>query len=143
MLTAAAQAAEAPGAPRLLAVTVLTSMDTPQLHAIGVQRDPAEQVLTLARTATSAAIDGLVCSPEELPLLRREFGPAPLLVVPGIRPTGSAPGDQRRTATPASAIRDGASLLVVGRPITQATEPASALADILTEIENATGSRKP
>ncbi len=135
MLAAAEQAASLPGAPRLLAVTVLTSMDTDNLHAIGVHDNPATQVLRLARLTQSSCIEGLVCSPAELPLLRRELGPGPLLVVPGIRPLGSDPGDQRRIATPASALADGASMLVVGRPITQSPNPAAALAAILAELD--------
>ena len=142
MLSAAAEAASLAGAPRLLGVTVLTSIDTPQLHAIGVHDNPATQVLRLARLAQAAAIDGIVCSPAEVPLLRRELGPdlgpGPLLVVPGIRPVGSDPGDQRRVSTPTSAIADGASMLVVGRPITQSSNPTAALAAILAEMEAVT-----
>ncbi len=135
MLAAAAEAAAStPHAPRLLAVTVLTSMDAAQLHGIGVPDAPAVQVTRLARLATSAGIDGLVCSPEEIRQLRAELPGDPLLVVPGIRPAGAAAGDQRRIATPASAIADGASMLVVGRPITQAANPADAAAAILAEI---------
>jgi orotidine-5'-phosphate decarboxylase len=135
MLAAAAEAAAStPNAPRLLAVTVLTSMDAAQLHGIGVPDAPAVQVLRLARLAASAGIDGLVCSPEEIRLLRAELPGDPLLVVPGIRPAGAAVGDQRRIATPASAIADGASMLVVGRPITHAANPAVAAEAILAEI---------
>jgi orotidine-5'-phosphate decarboxylase len=125
MLTAAAHAAAAlPDAPRLLAVTVLTSMDAPQLRSIGVAESPTEQVLHLARLSRSCGIHGLVCSPAEIAALRSEPGIAPFLVVPGIRP-----------ATPAAAIHAGASMLVVGRPITEAPDPAAALAAILAEIE--------
>jgi orotidine-5'-phosphate decarboxylase len=134
MLEAAAQAATSPDAPRLLAVTVLTSMDAAQLGAIGVATSPAEQVLRLARLAESSGIDGLVCSSAELSMLRRELGASPLLVVPGIRPVGAAIADQRRIATPATAIADGASMLVVGRPITQSPNPAAAFEAILAEI---------
>jgi orotidine-5'-phosphate decarboxylase len=134
MLTAAAEAATAPGAPRLLAVTVLTSMDAPELNAIGVPGAPAAQVLRLARLAQSCGIPGLVCSPQEVLALRAELGPTPTLVVPGIRPAGAAHGDQRRIATPAAALADGASMLVVGRPITQSPHPAAALAAILAAI---------
>ncbi|MEO6806384.1 MAG: orotidine-5'-phosphate decarboxylase [Edaphobacter sp.] len=134
MMTAAAEAASAPGSPRLLAVTVLTSMDASQLAGIGITASPAEQVLRLARLAQRSGIDGMVCSPEEVAILRRETGPETLLVIPGIRPAGSAVGDQKRIATPAQAIRDGASLLVVGRPITRAADPAAAAQSILDEI---------
>ncbi len=136
MLTAAAEAASLPGAPRLLAVTVLTSMDAPELQSIGIPLAPAGQVLHLAHLAAASGIHGLVCSPAELRPIRRDLGPSPLLVIPGIRPTGSAQGDQRRIATPQSAIADGASMLVVGRPITQSPNPAAALAAILAEIES-------
>jgi orotidine-5'-phosphate decarboxylase len=135
MMTAAAEAASAPGSPRLLAVTVLTSMDTNQLSGIGITASPAEQVFRLAKLAQRSGIDGMVCSPEEVAILRRETGPNTLLVIPGIRPAGSAIEDQKRIATPAQAIRDGASLLVVGRPITRAADPAAAAQAILKEIE--------
>ncbi len=135
MMTAAAEAAAAPGSPRLLAVTVLTSMDANELAGIGITSSPAEQVLRLARLAQASGIDGMVCSPEEVALLRRETGPNTLLVIPGIRPAGSAVGDQKRIATPARAIADGASMLVVGRPITRAADPAAAAEAILQEIE--------
>ena len=137
MMTAAAEAARAPGSPRLLAVTVLTSMDASELAGIGITVSPADQVLRLARLAQASGIDGMVCSPEEVALLRKETGPDTLLVVPGIRPAGAAIGDQKRIATPSKAIRDGASLLVVGRPITRAADPAAAAQAILEEIEYA------
>jgi len=135
MLAAARAAAEGPNAPRLIAVTVLTSMDAAQLSAIGINTDPAQQVLRLARLATAAGIDGLVCSPQETALLRRELGATPLLVVPGIRSADVPADDQRRTATPSAAIASGASMLVVGRPITQAADPSAAARRILAEIE--------
>lgn len=137
MLAAAAEAAAAPGSPRLLAVTVLTSMDAAQLHAIGIDTSPADQVLRLARLAHASGINGMVCSPEEVGLLRKELGPEALLVIPGIRPAEAAIGDQKRIATPAAAIAQGASLLVVGRPITQALDPAAAAQAILAEIQTA------
>lgn len=137
MLTAAAEAAKVPGAPRLLAVTVLTSMDAAALNAVGVSDSPAEQVLRLARLAKNSGIDGMVCSAEEVATLRAELGPEVLLVVPGIRPTGDAADDQRRVATPTEAIARGASMLVVGRPITRAANPADAARAILSEIESA------
>ena len=135
MMAAAAEAAKAPGAPRLLAVTVLTSMDAAELAAVGVSGSPAGQVLRLARLAKSSGVNGLVCSAEETAALRAELGPEVLLVVPGIRPAGSAADDQRRLATPAEAIARGASMLVVGRPITRAANPAEAARAILGEIE--------
>jgi len=138
MLAATAHAAaKAPQAPRLLAVTVLTSMDREQLAGIGVPSSPADQVVRLARLAWAAGIRGMVCSAEEVALLRAEFGAEAELVVPGIRPPGAARGDQRRIATPSQAIQSGASRLVVGRPITQAADPQAAVHAILDEIATA------
>jgi orotidine-5'-phosphate decarboxylase len=134
MMSAAAEAASTPGSPRLLAVTVLTSMDASQLAGIGITASAADQVLRLARLAQHSGINGMVCSAEEVALLRNETGPNSLLVIPGIRPTGSAIEDQKRVATPAQAIAHGASMLVVGRPITRAADPAAAAQSILNEI---------
>src|SRR5277367_45414 len=134
MLAVAADAAAAmPKAPRLLAVTVLTSMDAMQLAATGIPDSPALQALRLARVAHAAGIRGLVCSPEEAVQMRREL-PDSVLVTPGIRPAGSAVGDQKRVATPALALVAGADYLVVGRPITQAEKPLLAAEAILREI---------
>ena len=138
MLAAAAEAAASTAnSPRLLAVTVLTSMDAAQLAAIGVDASPADQVLRLARMAQASGINGLVCSAEEIRLLRQELGLAMHLVIPGIRPAGSEVGDQKRISTPADAIRAGANALVVGRPITKASNPAQAAEAILKEIASA------
>ncbi len=134
MLAAAQEAAAGlPHPPRLLAVTVLTSMDAPALAEIGLTAKPTEQVLRLGRLAQASGIDGLVCSPEEAAALRREM-PQMLLVTPGIRPAGATAGDQRRIATPASALSAGASMLVVGRPITAAPDPRHAAESILAEM---------
>jgi orotidine-5'-phosphate decarboxylase len=138
MMAAAAEAAAVPGAPRLLAVTVLTSMDAGQLAGVGVAGSPAEQVLRLAKLAHGAGINGMVCSPEEVADLREELGPEAMLAIPGIRPAGSDVGDQRRVATAGEAIARGASMLVVGRPITRAIDPAAAARAILDEIAGAT-----
>ena len=141
MLAAAAEAAAATAdAPRLLAVTVLTSMDAAQLNGIGIADSPAAQVLRLGKLAESAGIHGLVCSPEETAPLRATLPGNPLLVVPGIRPSGAAVGDQRRIATPATAIAAGASMLVVGRPITHAANPTKAAEAILAEMTAAIAS---
>lgn len=138
MLAAAAEAARTTNNPlQLLAVTVLTSMDSAQLAATGVHTTPADQVLQLARMAKAAGIPGLVCSAEEIRMLRQQLGPDVRLVVPGIRPAGAEIGDQKRVATPASAIRAGADMLVVGRPITQASNPKAAAKTILAEIAEA------
>ncbi len=132
MLAAAAEAAA--GSPaRLLAVTVLTSMDAEQLKATGVSGSPAEQVRRLALLAGETGIDGLVCSPREAGALR-ELLPDALLVTPGIRLPGAEAGDQRRTAGAAEALRAGASRLVVGRPITGARDPAEAYLAMLAEM---------
>lgn len=137
MMSAAVAAASTPDSPRLLAVTVLTSMDATQLAGIGIADTPAQQVLRLAQLARAAGITGLVSSAEEVAALRAEIGPDALLVIPGIRPSGSEIGDQKRIATPAEAIARGASMLVVGRPITQAQNPAAAAQSILLEIAQA------
>ncbi len=138
MLEAAVEAAgQHPSHLKLLAVTVLTSMDGAALNGVGVPASPGDQVLRLGELALAAGIPGLVCSAEEVSYLRQSFGPDILLVVPGIRSAGAAEGDQRRVATPAAAIRAGASMLVVGRPITQAADPAAAFAGILQEIAQA------
>ena len=123
--------------PELLAVTVLTSMDQPQVTAIGIKRSPADQVSLLARMGLTAGIHGFVCSPQEVATLRTLTGPEGILVIPGIRPAGAAVGDQKRIATPADALRKGASYLVVGRPITQAADPAEAAEAILKEMVEA------
>jgi orotidine-5'-phosphate decarboxylase len=134
MLQAAAEAAASvKHGPRLLAVTVLTSMDAAQLAATGVTGSPAEQVMRLAEMAAGSGISGFVTSAEETAEMRRRF-PGAALVIPGIRPAGSATGDQKRTATPAAALAAGASFLVVGRPITQADDPADAARAIVEEM---------
>jgi orotidine-5'-phosphate decarboxylase len=136
MLRAARDAAEAAGAerPMLLAVTVLTSLDAEALQATGVAGGPRQQVLRLARLAVQSGADGLVCSAHEAAMLREALGPEPLLVVPGIRPAGAAKGDQARVMTPRQAADAGADWLVVGRPITEAADPAAAAAAIAAEI---------
>jgi len=134
MVAAAREAAEqaAPGAarPRILAVTVLTSLDAAALAATGVAGGPVQQVLRLGRLAVEAGADGLVCSPREVAPLRAALGEAPALVVPGVRPAGSAADDQARTATPGEMAAAGADWVVVGRPITKAADPGAAAAAI-------------
>ncbi len=136
MIAAARNAAEAAGPtrPKLLAVTVLTSLSAAALAETGVTDTPRAQVLRLARLALAAGADGLVCSPQEVALLRQEIGPEPLLVVPGIRPAGSPAGDQARTLAPREAMAAGADWLVIGRPITQAPDPAAAAAAIAADL---------
>ena len=137
MLAAAQEAAAVmPSAPKLLAVTVLTSMDAARLAETGVSASPSDQVLRLAGLADEAGIRGLVASSQEAARLRAGY-PDSTLVIPGIRPTGARAGDQKRVATPGAAITDGADYLVVGRPITQAADPAAAAQAILDEMEAA------
>jgi len=138
MLTAAVQAAAESGLG-ILAVTVLTSIDDLQLEATGVTGGAGAQVEKLAGLAMRCGVQGLVCSPVEIPRLRSQLGGDPLLVIPGIRPEGGALGDQRRVATPGTAIAAGASYLVVGRPITRAVDPGAAARAILAEMQGASG----
>lgn len=134
MLAAAQEAAAAlPSPPKLLAVTVLTSMDQAQLSATGIPATPAEQVMRLGAMAYEAGIRGFVASAEEVSAMRAAL-PDATLVIPGIRPAGATIGDQKRVATPAMAIASGADFLVVGRPITQAASPAAAAKAILNEM---------
>jgi orotidine-5'-phosphate decarboxylase len=128
MVAAAREAAEqaGPGRPRILAVTVLTSIDDATLAACGVAGGAQAQVLRLARLAMAAGADGLVCAPAEVGPIRDALGAAPVLVVPGVRPEGSAADDQARTATPEAMRAAGADWIVVGRPITRAADPAAA-----------------
>ncbi len=139
VMLAAAQTAleDMKNPPQLLAVTVLTSMDQAQVSAVGLERSPAAQVALLAKMGLGAGINGFVCSPQEVATLRSMAGPGAKLVIPGIRPAGGAVGDQKRVATPADALRNGASYLVVGRPITQAADPAGATEAILKEMDAA------
>ena len=134
LLAAAEAAAQSANPPQLLAVTVLTSIDAQTLAATGVSDSPAAQVLRLGGLAHDAGITGLVCSPQEVVQVRKTFGPTSTLVVPGIRLAESAPDDQSRTATPSVALTDGASYLVIGRPINRAANPARAAAEILAEM---------
>lgn len=117
--------AAAPEGCKVVAVTVLTSLDENDLGSIGVGGDPHEQVLRLTELARTAGIDGIVCSGQEVKAARRHW-PSGFFVVPGVRPAGSEAGDQKRMMTPRSALDAGASILVVGRPITQAEDPDQA-----------------
>jgi len=133
-------AAQKKGRPHLmlLGVTVLTSMDEPGLAEIGVAASPADQVARLAAVATGAGLQGLVCSPLEIELLRKRVAPEVQLVIPGIRLAGEGGGDdQKRVMTPAAAARAGANYLVVGRPILQAPDPVAAARAILAQIGQA------
>jgi len=120
--------------PLLIAVTILTSLDSEDIHEIGYQGSPAENVHSLASLSHQSGVDGVVCSPKEVVSLRKAFKEDFVLVTPGIRPAGSAADDQRRTMTPAEAIQAGSSYLVMGRPITQAESPMSVLLTTESEI---------
>jgi len=119
---------------RVLAVTVLTSLDAAALEAIGLAGPPEAAVVRLARLAVGAGAGGLVCSPHEVAAVRAAVGPAPLLVVPGVRPPGADRGDQARVATPAEAVRAGADVLVIGRPLRAAKDLALAARDLAASL---------
>lgn len=135
-VVAARDAAAAIGAPAplVIAVTILTSMDDSDLAAVGMLPPVEQQVVRLAKLAQECGLDGVVCSAMELPAIRAACGEAFMTIVPGIRPAGSEVGDQKRVVTPAQAIADGASFLVIGRPITQAADPRQAALDIVASI---------
>lgn len=122
-------------APILIAVTVLTSMESSDLQEIGIHVSPLEQATKLAILAKNCGLDGVVCSAKEVQSFRTRLGSDFKLVTPGIRPAGSTPDDQRRIMTPQRAQAAGADYLVIGRPITQAEDPAKALQSILTTLD--------
>jgi orotidine-5'-phosphate decarboxylase len=135
MMKAARDAAKAVNPDiALVAVTVLTSLDGEALAAVGQGDEILRQVHRLARLARSAALDGVVCSPREIGVIRAECGPDFLIVTPGVRPAGSDTGDQRRVMTPAEARTAGADILVVGRPIAGAADPGAAAKDIAASL---------
>jgi orotidine-5'-phosphate decarboxylase len=141
MMAAAADAArEASPRPLVIAVTVLTSLDDNDLNSVGQNGPAADQVVRLARLARDSKLDGVVCSAHEAANLRAACGPDFKLIVPGIRPAGSAIGDQKRVMGPKEAIEAGADFLVVGRPITEAADPVVAAHAIIADIA-AGGSR--
>lgn len=129
-----AAVAAAPDDLKVVAVTVLTSIDDATLDAIGIPGGAADAVLRLAELALGAGADGLVCSPLEVSSIRARFGPEPFLVVPGIRALGSITDDQKRTLGPRDALAAGADLLVIGRPITGAEDPAAAATAIAASL---------
>ena len=133
-MLAAAKAAAGPET-RVVAVTLLTSLDQSDLAATGVQSSPAEQVERLARLAREPGVDGIVCSGAEVGAARDAWSEG-LLVVPGVRPAGGEVGDQKRVVTPRQALDSGASILVIGRPITGAADPARAIADIMDGLSS-------
>jgi len=132
MLQAAKRAA--PPGTKVVAVTLLTSLDAGDLADLGIDRSPAEQVTRFAWIARDAGIDGIVCSGAEVAAARKTW-PTGFFVVPGIRPAGADVADQKRVVTPAQALDDGASVLVIGRPITGAPDPARAIAEISASLK--------
>lgn len=143
MIQAAVEGARSTGdgTTKIIAVTALTSLSNNDLHETGVAGSTAEHVLRLGDLARAAGADGLVCSPLEVNALRQRLGPDIFLVTPGIRSSSDPAGDQKRTATVADAVAGGSNLLVVGRPIVEATDPHAATLRILQEIERANQSR--
>jgi orotidine-5'-phosphate decarboxylase len=125
--------AAAPAGTKVVAVTVLTSLDRDDLRSIGVASEPRDQVERLAELARSAGLDGIVCSGAEVAAARAAW-PEGFFVVPGVRPAGGDVSDQKRVVTPRQALDDGASMLVIGRPITAAEDPARALRDIAAAL---------
>ncbi|MCG3885791.1 orotidine-5'-phosphate decarboxylase [Photobacterium leiognathi] len=132
MMTASREILEPYGKdrPLLIGVTVLTSMEASDLAGIGIKQEPQQQVLNLASLAKNSGLDGVVCSAQEASILKGNLGQNFKLVTPGIRPVGSEAGDQRRVMTPVEAMAAGSDYLVIGRPITQAADPAFVLAEI-------------
>lgn len=130
----AAKAAASP-ATKVVAVTVLTSLDAGDLQDIGIPASSRDQVARLAQLARRSGVDGIVCSGAELAAVTQDW-PEGFVVVPGLRPAGSEVGDQKRVVTPAQALSEGASVLVIGRPITGASDPAAAIRDIAATLKN-------
>jgi len=139
MMKAASDALE--GNTRIIAVTVLTSLSSADLEYLGFEGEPSELVRRMACSAKKAGIHGVVCSPLEASIVRQATDSEFLIVTPGVRPSGASKDDQKRTATPFDAILDGATALVVGRPITQARSPRAAAESILDEITQALNKR--
>jgi orotidine-5'-phosphate decarboxylase len=128
--------------PKILAVTVLTSLSRDDLKRVGVQAGVESQVVRLARLARDARMDGVVASPHEIARIRRECGPSFLIVTPGVRPKEAGWDDQKRVMTPGEAIRAGADHIVVARPILRARDPVRAARDIVAEMERAFVARR-
>jgi len=135
MLRAAADAAREVGIPLAIAVTILTALDQDDLHSVGIPDTIEDQVVRLAKLSQENGMDGVVCSAKEITPIRAACGPDFKLIVPGIRPTWASAGDQKRIMTPSDAIKAGADILVIGRPITQADNPVNAAKLIAEELE--------
>jgi orotidine-5'-phosphate decarboxylase len=134
MKAAVTASASVPNRPKVIAVTVLTSLEAADLAGMGIAASPLEQVVRLAKLAKESGIDGVVCSPQEIGAVRAACGPDFLIVTPGVRPAGGELGDQKRVMTPGEALKAGADLLVIGRPITGAPDPADAARKIAAEL---------
>ena len=137
MMEAARKAlGDAPDRPRLIAVTLLTSMGAREIEEVGILGDAPEAVRRLARLTQASGLDGVVCSAQEAAMLRAECGKDFCLVTPGIRPASASKDDQQRVMTLAAAVAAGADYLVIGRPVTQASDPVATLAAINSEINS-------
>ncbi len=134
MQSAAKAARDLPNKPMIIGVTILTSFDEVDLESVGIKNSIQNQVSKLADLAQESGLDGVVCSPHEIEILRKQCGKDFKLIVPGIRPVGSASGDQKRVMTPKEALAKGADYLVIGRPITEAKDPAQAAHGIFESL---------
>lgn len=128
--------------PLLLAVTILTSLKDTELKAIGMIENVEAQVLRLAELARKEGMDGIICSPREIEIIRREIGEDFIIIVPGIRPAWAAAHDQKRIMTPSQAIQKGANYMVIGRPILEASSPQKAFSKILEELNRSVDNRR-
>jgi orotidine-5'-phosphate decarboxylase len=141
MKAAAEAAAEFSSRPKILAVTVLTSLERADLENMGISGTPLDQVVRLATLAQSCGLDGIICSPQEIAAVRDTCGPDFLIVTPGVRPAGASLDDQRRVTTPVRALQAGADYLVIGRPITGAADPREAAREIASDLSGALAAR--
>jgi orotidine-5'-phosphate decarboxylase len=141
MEAAAAAAAGFSPRPKILGVTVLTSLEQSDLAGMGISGTPLDQVVRLARLAQKSGLDGIICSPREISAVRDACGADFLIVTPGVRPAGTALDDQRRVTTPVRALQAGADYLVIGRPITAASDPAEAAREIAADLSGALAAR--
>jgi orotidine-5'-phosphate decarboxylase len=136
MVLRAAEAASAPGVAHPSRVTILTSMDAVSVKEVGICVDLEQEVVSLARLSRQAGLDGVVASPNEISVIRKNIGNDFIIVTPGIRPAGAGKNDQKRTMTPGEAVKAGADYIVVGRPIIEAKDPPAAAAGIIKEMES-------
>jgi orotidine-5'-phosphate decarboxylase len=141
MKAAADAAAEFSARPKILAVTVLTSLERSDLENMGISGTPLDQVVRLATLAQGCGLDGINCSPQEIAAVRDACGPDFLIMTPGVRPAGAALDDQRRVTTPVRALQAGADYLVIGRPITGAADPREAAREIASDLAGALAAR--